>query len=294
VRVAILGAQGQLGAALVGEFASGHDVTGFDHAGLDITDSIRVDREMTRLSPAAIVNCAAYNAVDAAEDHPVDALRVNAVALRTLARAARTCRAVLVHYSTDFVFDGRAESPYSEDDRPNPQSVYAASKLLGEWFATDVEQAYVLRVESLFGSAPGRMAKGSLEKIVGALAAGVPARAFEDRTVSLTYAPDAARATRELVERKAPPGLYHCVNSGHATWAEVAYEAARQLGVEPKIERIRFTEARFRAARPRFCALSNRKLAAAGIRMPSWQDALARHLPTLGHDAAHQVADRQA
>jgi dTDP-4-dehydrorhamnose reductase len=279
MRVAITGAGGQLGSALVHEFQQTHQVMAFDHATLDITDSAAIGRAMERFNPDAIVNAAAYNAVDAAEDHPLDALGVNAMAVRVLARVARASGSALVHYSSDFVFDGTANAPYSEEDRPNPQSVYAASKLLGEWFAADAPRAYVLRVESLFGSAPGETAaRGSLATILRGLAAGASVRVFEDRTVSPTYVPDAARATREILERKVPAGLYHCVSSGHATWAEVAQEGARLLGVEPRLERVRVADVRLRAARPKFCALSNAKLAAAGISMPTWQDALARHL----------------
>ena len=189
---------------------------------------------MDKARPDVIVNCVAYNDVDGAEDHAVEALNVNAFAVRALARAASATNATLVHYSTDFVFDGKASEPYVETDAPNPRSTYAASKLIGEWFAADAPRAYVLRVESLFGRAPGGPpAKGSVESIVRALAAGNEARVFEDRTVSPTYIIDGARATLTLLEQGAAPGLYHCVNSGRCTWLEFAQELARQLGVEP-------------------------------------------------------------
>src|SRR4029077_20706647 len=124
-------------------------------ADLDIADDAAVEAAMSRARPDVIVNAAAFTDVDAAEDQPVAALATNAFGVRALARAARTHGALLVHYSTDFVFDGAASAPYTEADRPNPQSTYAASKLIGEWFALDVSRAYVLRVESLFGRAPG-------------------------------------------------------------------------------------------------------------------------------------------
>jgi dTDP-4-dehydrorhamnose reductase len=277
MRVAVVGAGGHLGSAIVHEFQRAHEVTALDRAALDLTSASTVDEVIARLAPEVIVNCAAYNAVDAAEDAPVDALAVNAFGVRSLARAARGHGAVLVHYSTDFVFDGTADAPYAEGDEPNPRSVYAVSKLLGEWFAADIARAYVIRVESLFGRVPGaRRSGGSLQAIVSTLAAGGAVRVFEDRTVSPTYVIDAARATRALVERQAPVGLYHCVNSGSATWADVAREAARLLGVEPRLNPVRLADVPLRATRPRYCALSNAKLAAAGIAMPTWQDALAR------------------
>ena len=279
MRIAIVGAGGQLGAAVVHECRERHEVVAFDRAALDLTDDKAVAAAMKKAQPDVIVNGAAYNNVDAAEDHAVEALSVNAFAVRALAMAASAANATLVHYSTDFVFDGKASEPYVEADEPNPRSSYAASKLLGEWFAADAPRAYVLRVESLFGRAPGGPpAKGSVENILRALEAGREARVFEDRTVSPTYIIDGARATLALLERNAPPGLYHCVNSGSCTWLEFAEELARQLGIDsPRLQPVRMAEMKFRADRPLYCALSNAKLATAGVVMPTWQDAVARY-----------------
>ncbi|MGE0449680.1 MAG: dTDP-4-dehydrorhamnose reductase [Vicinamibacterales bacterium] len=278
MRIAVVGARGQLGAAMVQECSGHHDVTAFDRASFDITAGAAAADAVIAARPDAIVNCAGYNAVDAAESHPVDALQANALAVRSLARAACQTGAVLVQFSSDFVFDGTATSPMTEDEAPNPRSVYAVSKLLGEWFARDAPAAYVLRVESLFGHAPGATPKGSVAAIVSGLRAGATVRVFRDRTVSPTYVVDAARATRALIERRAAPGVYHCVNSGSGTWLEVATEAARLLGAEPRFEIVSVKDVNLPAERPQFCALSNAKLAAAGVSMPDWRDALARYL----------------
>jgi dTDP-4-dehydrorhamnose reductase len=279
MRIAVAGARGQLGAAIVHEFAPWHQVIPLVRGDLDISDDHAVGAAMERLRPDVIINCAAYNDVDGAEDHPVDALNVNAFAVRALAASAAATHAILVHYSTDFVFDGTASTPYLEDDRPNPRSVYAVSKLLGEWFAVDAPRWYVLRVESLFGRAPGAPpAKGSVAGILKKLMAGEETSVFEDRTVSPTYVVDAARATRHLVEHDAPIGLYHCVNSESCTWLEFARELARQAGVEPRLVPVRMADVQLHAERPLYCALSNQKLVSTGVTMPSWQDALRRCL----------------
>jgi dTDP-4-dehydrorhamnose reductase len=282
MRIAVVGARGQLGAALVQELAGAHEVLPLTHTDLDVTRDHDVAAVMDNLRPGAIINCVAYNDVDGAEDQPVDALTVNALAVRGLARAAADLDAVLVHFSTDFVFDGTASHPYTEDDLPNPRSVYAMSKLLGEWFAADAPKAFVLRVESLFGVARGgRPPKGSVAGILKTLTSGGEARVFEDRTVSPTYVIDAAWATRRLLETQAAYGVYHCVNSGRATWLEFASELARQLGVEPRLVPVRLRDVPLKAERPTYCALSNDKLAAAGIVMPTWQDALGRYLESV-------------
>jgi dTDP-4-dehydrorhamnose reductase len=283
MRLAIAGAKGQLGAALVHECRRRRDdVMALDRVDLDVCDGRAVAEMMERLRPDVIINSTGYNTVDAAEEHPIDALALNSLAVRGLARAANSVRATLVHYSTDFVFDGIATTPRSETDPPNPKSVYATSKLVGEWLAADVTRHYVLRVESLFGQAPGGpLPKGSVAAIVDALANDRVAKVLSDRVVSPTFIADAAFATRELLERNAAPGLYHCVNSGQATWLEFASEAARLLGVEPRFEILQFADVKLPAARPQYCALSNAKLAAAGIPMPSWEDALRRYVQSL-------------
>jgi len=279
MRVAVVGAGGQLGAALIHEFASHHEIVGFTRAQLDISDVDAVDAAMASVKPGVILNAAALTAVDAAEDRPIEALNSNAFGVRALARAASVHDATLVHYSTDFVFDGKAAVPYVETDGPNPQSVYAASKLLGEWFAGDAPRAYVLRVEGIFGTTPGGgPAKGSAAGILNALRAGGTAKVFVDRTITPSYVADVARATRQLLEIPAPGGLYHCVNSGVTTWMEFAEEMARLLGIDARLTPVHLADMNLRAARPVYCALSNAKLRALGIEMPSWQDALARYL----------------
>lgn len=282
MRVVVVGAGGQLGAAVVHECAGAHETIALARADLDVGDDRAVSAAMDRARPDVIVNGAAYTNVDGAEDHPVDALNGNAFGVRALARAARTHGATLVHYSSDFVFDGRASVPYTETDRPNPQSVYAASKLLGEWFAADAPRPYVLRVESLFGRAPGAgPEKGSVAGIRKTLLEGGSPKVFEDRTITPTFVVDAARATRQLVEKGAPAGVYHCVNSGQCTWLTLAEELARLLGIEPRLVPVRMSDMVLKAARPQYCALSNDKLRSFGIEMPAWQDALARYVRDL-------------
>ena len=281
MRVVVTGASGQLGAAVVEDFRTAHDTVPLTRRDADLTDDAAVAAAVDRVGPEVIVNCAAYNDVDGAEDHPIEALNANAFAVRALARAAERLGATLVHYSTDFVFDGTAVRPYSEEDRPNPRSVYATSKLLGDWFAFDAPRAYVLRVESLFGRAPnGPEPRGSVASILNRLMAGESPKVFIDRTISPTYVVDAARATRELVERAAPAGLYHCVNSGACTWFEFARELAHRLGLEAALTPVRTNQVALRAARPLYCALSNEKLRRVGIEMPAWQDAVRRFVST--------------
>jgi dTDP-4-dehydrorhamnose reductase len=280
MRVLVTGAGGLLAAAIIREFeAAGETVVALDRRALDLTESDPVQRTVQEAGADLVINCAAHNDVDAAEGNVAGALAVNAFGVRNLACAARRLSAGLVHYSSDFVFDGDQTHPYVEDDQPNPCSAYAVSKLLGEWFALEHPGAYVLRVESLFGEpGPSGSRSGSLRGILTKIENGDTAPVFVDRTITPGYTADIALATRRLVKERAAPGLYHCVNSGPTTWADVAAEAARLLGLPLRLTPITLESVQLRAKRPRYSALSNAKLAAAGIIMPAWQDALSRHL----------------
>jgi dTDP-4-dehydrorhamnose reductase len=275
MKILVTGAAGQLGTTMARCYADRADVLPVTRESLDIADAAAVQAFVSRERPDAVINCAAFNDVDGAEDRAVDAIRVNALAVRALARAAADVGATLVHFSTDFVFDGDATRPYVEEDEPSPQSVYASSKLLGEWFAADAPRHYVLRVESLFG---GTQRRSSIDRIVDAVTAGAPARVFVDRTVTPSYVGDVTDATWRLLVSGAGGGLYHCVNSGVTTWFALAEEIGRVLGVEPHLVPVRMADVPMRARRPGNPALSNEKLARAGIMMPTWQDALRRYL----------------
>ena len=259
--VLITGAAGQLAGACAERLAGVCRVEALDHRALDITSSSAVLQALERLRPALVLNCAAYNDVDGAESN---------------AAAARAVDATLVHYSTDFVFDPqRDQGLLAEHDPVRPRGVYAQSKLLGEIYAREAPRHYVLRVASLFGASKG---KSSVDKLALAIRRGEQVRAFADRTVTPSYVYDVADATLAVVERRLPVGVYHCVNSGATTWVEIARTLARLLGVDPDraVEGVPFASLVAPAPRPQFPTLSNARLAAAGVVLPPWQDALAR------------------
>jgi len=276
MKLLVIGAHGQLGSNVAEVFAARADVVALTRADLDLADSPAVERAIASHRPDVVINCAAFNDVDGAEERAVEAIQINALAVRAMARAAASAGACLVHYGTDFVFDGlQSDRPYIETDLPAPQSVYGASKLLGEWFAADVPRCYVLRVESLFG---GSRRPSTIDRIATALRAGQPARMFVDRTVTPSFVADVTEATWRLLELRAPAGVYHCVNSGVTTWFELGQEIARTLGIQADLIPTRVAEVTLKAKRPQFAALSNEKLRLAGIEMPTWQDAVRRYL----------------
>ncbi len=287
MKVVLVGAGGQLGRTIADRWSGRHEIVPLTRATIDVTDYPALERRVIAEQPEVIVNCAAYNAVDAAEDDPETALAVNALAVRSLATAASRAGAMLVHYGTDFVFDGRTTRPYTEEDAPSPESAYGASKLAGEWFAAGAPRHLVLRVESLFG---GPHRRSSIDRIVEVLVSGGEARVFSNRVVTPSYVDDVADATEALVQRGAAPGVYHCVNSGQATWLELGEEVLAALEPRPagRLVPVKVADVPMKARRPQYCALSNAKLRAAGVSMPDWRDAVRRYLaqgPGIRHQA---------
>lgn len=276
MKVLVVGAAGQLGQAMVSRLSAEYDVTPLTRQDLDLTRAADVRATVHSLAPGVIINCAGYNNVDQAQNDQETAMHANAFAVATLARAAADNTALLLHYSSDFVFAGTARDPYTEQDQPEPQSVYAQSKLLGEWMAADAPQHYVLRVESLFG---GPKRRSSIDRIADAVRSGGTAPVFVDRVVSPSFVNDVVDASVHLLRTRPAFGVYHCVNSGHATWFEVGREIARLLGKsDASLKPVHVKDVVLPAARPQFAALSNAKLAQAGFVMPRWQDAIARYL----------------
>jgi len=275
MRIVVTGAGGQLGQVLARELRrGGHEVAAMTRAALDVTQREQVLERVGKLRPQAVVNAAAFG-IEASEDDPKTALAVNAFAVRTLAEACRTADATLLHFSSDFVFDGTATSAYRETDRPSPGNVYGATKLLGEWYAQGAPRHFVLRVESLFGVPEG---KSTIDRMFEEFRAGRTVSAFYDRTVSPAYVDDVAAATRRLLEGKASSGVYHCVNAGFTTWHELAMELRRQIGSPSNVIPVSAETLESKVSRPKFAALSNEKLANLGIELPAWQSALSRAL----------------
>jgi dTDP-4-dehydrorhamnose reductase len=275
IRILVTGAGGQLGHVLVRELRrGGHEVAALTRAAMDVTRREQVLERVGKLRPQAVVNATAFG-VEESEDDPKTALAVNAFAVRTLAEACRSSDATFVHFSSDFVFDGTATSAYRETDRPNPGSVYGATKLLGEIYAQGAPRHFVLRVESLFGIPEG---KSTIDRMCVDIRAGRTVSAFYDRTVSPAFVDDVAAATRRLLEGKAPSGIYHCVNAGFTTWHELAVELRRQIGSPSNVVPVSADGLASKVFRPKFAALSNEKLANLGIELPAWQSALGRAL----------------
>lgn len=280
-KVVIFGSAGQLGIELARTFrARGYAVTGLTRADVDITDSVCVERRVSEADPTLVMNAAAYNQVDVAESEPQAAFQVNALAVRNLALACRQVDARLVHFSTDYVFDGLAGRAYSEEDRPHPLGAYAVSKLGGELYAQAyLDQPLIIRTSGVFGPGGLRTARGNFIELMLRLArSGQPIRVVEDHVASPTYAPALAERTADLVQL-GEHGVFHIGGGVPVSWFEYAGMIFKAANLTPELRPTNEREYRTAARRPKYSALSNQKMESTGVKpMPRLEDAIMEYL----------------
>jgi dTDP-4-dehydrorhamnose reductase len=285
VRVAVFGCSGQLGVELVRELRErGYEVTGWERAAVDITDREKVERVLAKLDPSIVFNAAAYNQVDVAEKEPQAAYVANALGVRNLALACRQTDAQLVHFSTDYVFDGTARSPYREEDRTHPLGAYAVSKLAGELYAQAyLERPLIVRTCGVFGLAGLITNRGNFVELMLRLAAGgQPIRVVEDHIGSPTFAPLLASRTIELAE-KGQHGIFHVGGGTPISWFNFAKLIFDTAGLKPSLLPTSEREYRTPARRPKYSALSNEKMERAGLPpMPPLPECLKTYLAGRG------------
>lgn len=268
------GARGQLGRALAAQLPGAVLVGG--RAELDLRNAEAVSAAVAGARPDVTFNAAAYNKVDGAEAEPEAAFAVNAVGALHLARACRAAGALLVHVSSDYVFDGEGETPITEERCPRPLGVYGASKLAGEVLVAASGVPHLLvRTSAVFGAGGSRDKGGSfIERILARARAGERLRVVDDQVFSPTYAPDLAAAMLVLV-RAGARGTFHLANEGSCTWHELAVVALEDAGIDAPVERISSAELGAAARRPRYSVLDTRRYLSLGLPpLRPWREAL--------------------
>ena len=274
LKILLTGSGGQLGWELARALSPLGELVAFDHAGLDLADPERIRSALRELRPELVVNAAAYTAVDRAESEPEAAFAINARAPGILAEEAARLGALLIHYSTDYVFDGTKAGPYAEDDAPSPLGVYGASKLEGERIvAASGARHWIFRTSWVY--AP--RGKNFLLTILRLAREGKPLRVVADQFGAPTSAAMLARATSEALTLRAPPasGVYHMTAAGCTSWHGFATAILAELGLDNQVTAIASSEYPLPAKRPANSVLDNSRLAAAfGIRLPGWEAGL--------------------
>jgi dTDP-4-dehydrorhamnose reductase len=281
----IAGSSGQLAKAFIDRFEK--EGLSFDappESTFDITSPDAVESVFKSSKPDVIINCAAYNAVDAAEEDPGPAFRINAEAVGTLATAAATHKVTIVHYGTDYVFDGDSESPYGEADKPAPLNAYGQSKLAGEdaVLAADGE-SLLLRLSWVYGNGNQNFFHKMLQWSEGRDILKV----VWDQISVPTYTEDIVTYTLAALDAQLR-GLYHLTNSGYATRYEVARHFFKCIDRDITVIPVGSDAFPSPVSRPFFSAMSNKKLSSTlGMSIPSWEDAVERFAAQLGIDPQH-------
>jgi dTDP-4-dehydrorhamnose reductase len=267
MKILLTGASGQLGQALQGALAD-HNLIAATHHDLDITQLAAVRDTLQSSHPDLVVNAAAYNNVDGAESDPEAAYRGNALGPRNLALVTAARRIPLLHLSTDYVFDGASTRPYHEFDRPNPRSVYGASKLAGEETVRALNpRHYIVRTAWLYHTVGRNFARAMC-----ALADQPEVRAVSDQFGSPTYAPHLAAAIARLILTEAY-GTYHLAGGGGTNWYELTRALYRHLGIHTPIRPVATSEFPRPAERPRYSVLMT--LQEPQILLPPWEKGVA-------------------
>ena len=279
MRALILGAGGMLGHDLV-RTAPGIDLQPLTRQQLDITDTAALARRVTELRPDVIVNAAAYTAVDRAEAEREQAFRVNAEPVGELGRIAARTGARVVHFSTDYVFDGTASEPYRVDSPTKPVNAYGESKLAGEEaLKTSGADWLIIRTQWLFGVNGKSFPRTMSERARGGLATKV----VHDQTGRPTYSHDLAAAMWTLIAKETR-GVIHLANDGQATWFDVATRVFARAGRPELLTACSTADFPTPARRPTYSVLATSRLEELGVRMPPWQQAVERFLEEVLED----------
>ncbi len=282
MKVAVIGANGQLGSDIVREF--GREAIPYTHKDLDVTipESLEI---LKRDKPDVIINTAAYVRVDDAELHPEEAFKVNAIGALNVAKIASEIHAINIYISTDYVFDGTKGKPYTEEDIPNPINVYGTSKYAGEIFTRNYSSKYyIIRVASLFGGTGARGKGGNFVTfILDKAKKGEEIKVVDDIIVSPTYTVDVAKALKKFISIEPEYGIYHMVNEGFCSWYEFAAEIIKMSGYYTKIQRIKSHELKRLAKRPQVSVLQSSKISQ-GVKIRHYKSALYDYLQQIETD----------
>lgn len=276
MKVLVTGVKGQLGYDVVNELNKrGHIAIGTDIEEMDITDANSVDSVVKESAPDAVIHCAAYTAVDAAEDNVELCRKINAEGTQNIANVCKELDIKMIYISTDYVFDGEGERPWEADDERTPLNVYGQTKYEGELAVQNtLDKYFIVRIAWVFGV----NGKNFIKTMLNLGKTRDSLTVVNDQFGSPTYTFDLARLLVDMVETE-KYGIYHATNEGICTWYEFACEIFRQAGINVKVSPVSASEYPAKAKRPSNSRMSKEKLTENGFeKLPTWQDALSRYL----------------
>lgn len=280
MKVLVTGVKGQLGYDVVNELEKrGMEAVGVDIEEMDITDVQSVARVMKEAAPDAVIHCAAYTAVDAAEEQEEICRRVNAEGTRNIAGICRELDIKMLYLSTDYVFDGQGTRPWEPEDERQPLNVYGQTKYEGELAVQELlEKYFIVRIAWVFGV----NGKNFIKTMLRLAETNKRITVVNDQYGSPTYTYDLAKLLVDMIQTE-KYGIYHATNEGICTWYEFACEIFKQAGADVEVVPVTAAEYQAKAKRPENSRMNKEKLTENGFdRLPPWQDALKRYLEAIG------------
>lgn len=282
-KILLIGKTGQLGNTIINDASSfGFEIVAPEREEMDVTNELQVKGKMEEIKPDVLINTSAYHVLSKCEENPSEAMVVNFLAVRNLAKLCKERDIVFVTYSTDYVFDGEKESPYEEKDTANPLQVYGLSKLAGECAALKeyLKETFIIRSCGIFGGKKGSPEKGG-NFVLNIMKEAQDKEVIEvscEQIISPTYAGDLSKATFKLLNSKGKAGIYHLVNEGCCSWYEFAKEILKLTKINKEIKPVDRKGLSGEMKRPKFSVLKNTKAKALKIELPSWQEGLKSYL----------------
>jgi len=283
VRIVIFGKNGQLGQELEKEAKNKEfEVLALGHEEIDVANYETLKALLEKEKPDLLINAAAYNLVREADEQFEKAFELNCFAPFYMASICKKIGAKFVTYSTDYVFDGEKNEPYTEDDQTNPLQIYGLSKSCGEASILHAypKGSFVIRTCAVYGGQEGSKSKGG--NIVLTILKQAKEKEYlemtTDQIVNPTYSKDLAKASLDLLDKKPEPGIYHLTSEGSCTWYEFAKECLRIAKISKEIRKVEASKIDPSLKRPKFTALANVKAKALGIALPNWQESLKAYI----------------
>jgi len=283
MKVAIIGANGQLGSDLKTVFSAQHEIFSLNHSDIEVSDLDNTKQVLSELKPDVVINTSAFHNVPLCEKDPALSFAINGTGALNLAKVCTDINARFVHYSTDYVFDGNKQKPYIESDQCNPLNVYATTKLAGENFTLAyASKPYVIRVSGIYGNVPCRAKGGNFVTTMLKLAKEKPeVRVVNDEVLTPTPTSAIAEMTLELLKKEAY-GLYHMTCEGQCSWYEFAKAIWEIMELKTPLYPASVHDFPVTVKRPFYSVLENNNLKKLSIRsMPEWKPALSRFLKQL-------------
>jgi dTDP-4-dehydrorhamnose reductase len=279
MRILVTGYSGQLGYDVVKEGLSrGLEMVGVGSKDLDITDELAVDHFIDRVKPDGIIHCAAYTAVDKAEENKEECWRVNVLGSKNLAEAGKKVDSKFIYISTDYVFDGAGDTPFNENDKANPINYYGYSKHEGEKVIKSlITKSFIVRISWVFGMNGNNFVKTMLRLAE----TNTDIKVVNDQFGSPTYTPDLSRLLLDMIQTD-EYGTYHATNEGFCSWADFANEIFKQTNKNVRVNAIKTEDYPTKAKRPKNSRLNKENINDSGFNpLPRWEDSLSHYLKQL-------------